>query len=202
MSLVFTFRLQKTETLSDYLLAGLAVGLAASTKNGAIVAAVPLVVSHLAARKPRSIRQLWDAKLVLSILASGVAFALTSPFVLSISVSSGWNLQIRWSMFTYAVTRENPYQGGSIIPLVRCDTDSGFYHHCRPSSESWFVFVGKKRPTSSSCPGQRSSTLSSDPVRPSFSDTPSRYFRWRRSLLLSRYARLQITSVRKRHRSF
>ena len=70
--------IQRRGRLGDYMLAGVAAGLAASTKYNAGMVVVAIVAAHLMRCGLRGLR---DIRLYLALALTGLAFALTSPFV-------------------------------------------------------------------------------------------------------------------------
>ena len=77
--------LRKNPVLKSYLMAGAAIGLAASTKYTGAILVLPLAAAHLCARSAaqsaaRERPPWWFA--AASILAAAVVFAITSPYVL------------------------------------------------------------------------------------------------------------------------
>jgi 4-amino-4-deoxy-L-arabinose transferase-like glycosyltransferase len=79
LALVFMVRMLTDARARVYALAGLAVGLAASSKYNGALLLVPLVVAHFLGRREAS--RASHALLVLAAAVAGVAFALTSPYV-------------------------------------------------------------------------------------------------------------------------
>lgn len=83
LAYLFILRVAGEGRRSDAILAGLFVGLAASTKYNAFLMAIPLTLSHLLGLRDR--RTTWKAllpDLCLSGLAALLAFLATSPFTL------------------------------------------------------------------------------------------------------------------------
>ena len=78
----FALRLLENPTKNNYLMAGVSIGLAASTKYTGAVLALPLVVGHmLTADKTPAKRRPWGF-LLIALAVAAVTFAVTSPFVL------------------------------------------------------------------------------------------------------------------------
>jgi hypothetical protein len=95
LALWFAVRLAEAPTRRLYILAGVAAGLAMSTKYTAAVLVVPIVVAHLIATRSSSrvsgdtTDPSWRNLLLTGVIAV-VAFAVTSPFVL-LDFSTFWN---------------------------------------------------------------------------------------------------------------
>jgi 4-amino-4-deoxy-L-arabinose transferase-like glycosyltransferase len=88
LSLMYMMRILETPTRRDYLMAGLAAGLATSAKYTGALVLVPLLIAHLVARRTRphkggkkAIRGATWGWLAVGGVAALVAFAVTSPFV-------------------------------------------------------------------------------------------------------------------------
>jgi hypothetical protein len=74
-------RVADRPTLRNYIIAGAAVGLAASTKYTAAMLVLPLVAAHAFARRAETAPPPWTYPL-LSLAAAAAVFLLTSPYVL------------------------------------------------------------------------------------------------------------------------
>jgi len=81
LALLIVVRLLDAPTRGNYLAAGVAMGLAISTKYTAALLLLPLLVAHVVARRSSSGNAPW-AYLGLAVAVAAVAFALTSPYVL------------------------------------------------------------------------------------------------------------------------
>jgi hypothetical protein len=81
LALWLVLRVTERPTLRNYLIAGAAVGVAASTKYTGAMLLLPLVAAHLFARRAAKPAPPWKYPL-LSAAATAVVFLLTSPYVL------------------------------------------------------------------------------------------------------------------------
>jgi hypothetical protein len=81
LTLLLAVRLLEAPTRRNYLLTGVAMGLAISTKYTAALLLLPLVTAHLFARRGSGGKPPW-ARLGLAVVVGLAAFAVTSPFVL------------------------------------------------------------------------------------------------------------------------
>lgn len=81
LTLFLAVRLLETPTRRNYLLTGVAMGLAISTKYTAALLLLPLVTAHLVARRDSGEKPPW-AHVGLAVAVGLAAFAVTSPFVL------------------------------------------------------------------------------------------------------------------------
>lgn len=97
-----------------YLLAGLAVGLAASAKYNAVLAAVPVVVAHLLRTRGRILD---DRSIYLAGLASVVGFLATTPFALL--DASTFLSHLRFEIGHYATGHTGAEGGAMGFYLVR-----------------------------------------------------------------------------------
>lgn len=77
VSLYFSLRLLDDPSARNYILAGLAAGLAISSKYNAIFFVVPIAVSHFVRWRVAGLRR---AEIYLAAIACGLAFLLTTPF--------------------------------------------------------------------------------------------------------------------------
>ncbi len=98
LSLLFSVRIVQEGGWKNYVWAGLAAGLAASTKyNGAVVIVAPLLATFLARPAPSSHRtplRHQSVKLLSILLCAGVGFVATSPYTLL-----AWNEAKRGILF-------------------------------------------------------------------------------------------------------
>ncbi|MDQ7029291.1 MAG: glycosyltransferase family 39 protein [Ardenticatenia bacterium] len=118
------------------LVAGLLVGLAVGVKASALVLLVPLVVAHLVAGPPwsRRARRTWWRRpawgwLWLSLLAGGLAFAVTNPYAL-----------LAWPDFLRSLAREaNMVRGTWILPFTLQYADTRPYLYPLLQQVRWFL---------------------------------------------------------------
>ncbi|HSF17061.1 MAG TPA: phospholipid carrier-dependent glycosyltransferase [Vicinamibacteria bacterium] len=82
LALVFAVRAVREQRLSDYVLAGIALGLAASTKYNAALVSLSLAIPSLAGMRDLGRIRAMIGRLAAAGLASIVVFSLTSPYVL------------------------------------------------------------------------------------------------------------------------
>ena len=127
VGLLFMVRLQQTGLLRDYLLAGVSVGLAASTKNGGVLAVIPLAIAHFSVTRPKSLQDLWDRRLFLALATSAIAFFATSPYLI---LDSGQF----WEAFSDQV--EHVYERGHTG-----ETKSGWIYHLTHTMRYGFGFL-------------------------------------------------------------
>jgi 4-amino-4-deoxy-L-arabinose transferase-like glycosyltransferase len=79
--LYFSLKIYEDNKLSNYLLAGLFVGLAIGSKYTAFLFFISVLIAHLLSREFR-LKNLFQRNLVLSAITSVVVFLLTTPFAI------------------------------------------------------------------------------------------------------------------------
>jgi len=80
LALLFILRLREKPTLSNYLVVGIAIGLAMSSKYTGAFLVIPLLVAVLLPRRKDDGPRRWPL-LLLAVATAGLAFLVTSPYV-------------------------------------------------------------------------------------------------------------------------